>query len=269
MNFLAFVDIQKTMEGMVSFDFDKLFVPEIFSSCVIILLLIILCIATYIVSKKAMKNPLKTPKGLMFLMCLAVEKCEDFVVSVMGEKNRGFSGYILALMTFTFFAFTWGLTGMASPMTYFGVPFSLALITFILIHAQAVKTNKWRYFHRYVEPFPFFLPINLVTMWAPLLSLSLRMFGNAMAGFCLMSVVYYGCEYLSTMIIQGAEVAGALTSSNLGPAGMLFAPLLTPILHAYFDLFSGAIQTIVFTLLTLIYVYQEQGDEPEATIDAV
>src|SRR5574344_2494919 len=102
----------------------------------------------------------------------------------MGEKNRGFSAYIVPLFVYLFFAFIFGLTGLPSPMTYFGVPLTLSLITFVMIHVQAVKTNKWKYFKRYIEPIPIFLPVNLVTMWGPPLSMRLRMFGHAISGYC-------------------------------------------------------------------------------------
>ena len=33
-------------------------------------------------------------------------------------------------------------------------------------------------------------------------------------------------------------------------------------LHVYFDLFSGAIQTYVFCMLTMTYISQQMGEEP-------
>lgn len=259
-----------TLKRMISFDFDDLFVPEVFSSMIVILILIILSLCIYISSRKALKNPLKAPKGIFNIACIGVEKAENLVVSVMGEKNRRFSAYVVPLFSYVFLAFIFGLTGLESPMTYFGVPLSLALVSFIMIHAQAIKTNKWGYFKRYTDPLPIFLPINLITMWAPLLSMSLRMFGNAIAGYCLMGMIYYGTESLSYAIFNNASMM-EITSTNLNsPTILLFAPIATPIFHAYFDLFSGVIQTLVFTMLTMINVYQEQNDDDvEETLERI
>jgi F-type H+-transporting ATPase subunit a len=267
---MKFLDIAEQGGKMVSFDFDQIFQPAIVSAFCVVILLIILSIIINICSKKYIKDPLKTPKGIFNLAVILVTKIEGLVVEVMGERNRKFAMYMVPLMCYVFISFIWGLTGMTSPMSYFGVPLSLALITFIMIHVTAIKTNHWKYFKRYIDPLPVFLPINLITMWAPLLSLSLRMFGNAIAGYCLMAIVYYGFENLSNIIIMGVEAASSVGGA-VGPQSIILAPLVTPILHAYFDLFSGFIQTFVFSLLTMINIYQEQitDDEPETRVKEI
>ena len=137
-------------------------------------------------------------------------------------------------------------------MTYLAVPLSLGLITFGLIHITSIRYTKWGYFKRYIDPFPFFLPINLISMWGPLLSLTMRLFGNALAGWTLMSILYVGLQNVSSIIF------------SFIPAGwneLFIAPIITPVLHAYFDLFSGFIQTTVFIFLTMIFVSQEGPED--------
>ena len=91
-------------------------------------------------------------------------------------------------------------------------------------------------------------------MWAPLLSLTLRLFGNALAGWTLMSVVYYALENVSMLVFSFID----------SPANtILIAPIITPILHAYFDLFSGFIQTTVFIMVSSLYVLSEVPEEEE------
>ena len=252
------------------FDFDCVFVPEIFVSLIVIILIIIFCIVVYFRFKKLNKNPLETPKGFDLIVTIFVEFIDNLTVNTMGKRNRNYGGLILTLAMYIFFAFTVGLTGLPSPMTYLGVPLSLALCTFVLIHYTAAKENKFKYFKRFIDPFPVFLPINLVTMWAPLLSLSLRMFGNAMSGFCIMSIVYFGLENISNMIFGSAfmgnywaNAIGGVVSGASGPAGIFVAPFITPILHMYFDIFSGFVQTTVFILLTMIFIVNEQNEESE------
>ena len=101
------------------------------------------------------------------------------------------------------------------------------------------------------------LPINLLSMWAPLLSLSLRLFGNALAGYTLMSIVYFFLGQVSEMIF-GGFIGGGFGS-------VIIPPLITPILHAYFDVFSSAIQVLIFVMLTMIFVAQEDNDDEEDT----
>ena len=152
---------------------------------------------------------------------------------------------------YMFIAFIFGLTGLPSPITYMAIPLSLGLSTFMLIHATAIKYNKFRYFKRYIEPVPVFLPVNLISMWAPLLSLTLRIFGNAISGFVIMSIIYAGLETASACIF-------AALVPMIGEWNQVFlAPLVTWVFHLYFDLWAGFIQTTVFLSLTSIYVGQE------------
>ena len=252
------------------FDFDAIFVPEIFISLCVMAVIAIFSFVIYFKFKKANENPLETPKGFVLVVSWFVEFIDKLVVNTMGSRNRNYGGLMLTLAMYIFLVFTIGLTGLPSPITYLGVPLSLALVTFFLIHFTAAKENKWGYFKRYIDPIPVFLPINLLTMWAPLLSMTLRMFGNAMSGFCIMSIVYFGLENISNSIFGNlfmgnywANATGAVVSGASGPAGIFIAPFITPILHVYFDLFSGFVQTTVFILLTMIFILNEQNEAPE------
>lgn len=66
--------------------------------------------------------------------------------------------------------------------------------------------------------------------------MSLRLFANVLSGTIIMALVY-----------------GLLHSiAYVWPAA----------LHIYFDLFSGAIQTYVFCMLTMTYISQQMGEAP-------
>lgn len=262
------------LETIWSTKFEDVFVPEIFYSLLVMLFILILCIVIFFKFKKAIKDPLGKQKGLVLIACWFVEFVDNLTINTMGVKNKKFAGYTMCLCLYVFLAFTIGLLGIASPMTYIGVPLSLALVTFIMIHVTAVKEQKWSYFKRFTDPLPpfvpVFIPINLITMWAPLLSMTLRMFGNALSGYCIMTILYFSLESISNMIFGGlfpgnywANAAGGIVSGAQGPAGMFLAPLITPVLHAYFDVFSGFIQTTVFILLTMVFIQNEQVDVEE------
>ena len=105
-----------------------------------------------------------------------------------------FGGILLGIIPFMFISFTIGITGLPTPMNNLAVPLSLALVTFILIHYTSVRYTKWHYFKRFVDPIPLFLPMNLMSMWAPLLSMTLRMFGNAIVGWVLISLINASLE---------------------------------------------------------------------------
>jgi len=216
---------------------------ETISSLIVMGIIVILCLIIAILAKRA--DPLKKPKGLLFLAETGVKFFDGIVVSLMGNRYKGFGGFMMALAVYLFISFIWGLTGLPSPVTNLATPLSLGLIAFVAIHANSVRFTKWRYFKRYVEPVPLFLPINLISMWAPLLSLSMRLFGNALAGWTLMTLIYSAFEGM------------------LGTISLAVSPFITPILHAYFDLFSALIQTAVFMFLTMIFVANEGPEDDE------
>ena len=222
----------------------------------IVLVLIIFFIVVGIIFSIANKKELykKRPKGIIFLMEFAVEKIDGFVSKNMGEGFDNFGGIFLGIIPYLALNFILGLTGLPTPMAYLPVPLSLGLTTFIMIHVTSMKFTKWKYFKRYIEPFPFFLPVNLLSMWAPLLSLTLRLFGNALVGWVLITLVNWGCYELSNMVT-------GLTSA--GPQYFMFEPFLTPVLHAYFDVFSTYIQTLVFITLTALFIAQEKPEPKE------
>ena len=231
------------------FDFD--IAPEVYSSLIVISLLIILCFVIFILAKRA--DPLKRPRGLLLLVEWAVEKMDGFVAETMGPAFAGFGGYFLAIASYLFLAFVFGLTGFPSPIAYIACPLSLSIIMFSLIHMTSIRYTKWRYFKRYVEPIAIFLPINLLSMWAPLLSTCLRLFGNALAGWVLMTLIYWSLGNLSSALFASAGAA----------SGIFVAPFITPILHCYFDLFAGAIQTLVFCYLSALFIAQERPEDED------
>ena len=78
--------MNEQLEKIISFDFDSVFVPEIFSSLLIILVLLILSLAVFISSRKYIKNPLLTPKGIFNIACRS-KKSKRFNCWKNGRKK--------------------------------------------------------------------------------------------------------------------------------------------------------------------------------------
>lgn len=243
---------QETIDNMLHFGWD-MFPGEVIMSLIVMGIIIVLSFVVYFKFRKL--DPTKPDKGFVMVVETIVEKIENFTIDLMGKKWKDFSGYALALASYIILCFLVSLIGFPGPLTYLGNTFSIALCTFFLIHFTAARKNKWGYFKRYTDPIPVLLPVNLLSMWAPLLSLALRLFGNALAGYTLMTIVYYFLG-LASQTIFGGIIAG-------GASSIILPPLVTPILHAYFDVFSGLIQTLIFVMLTMIFVSQEDPDEEE------
>ena len=247
----------------VALDLGELFLTpsipgEVWSSLIVMLIIAILAIIIGI--QAAHQDPLKKPKGLLLIAIIGVKFFDGFVEDIIGDRIKGMGGMVMGVATYLFISFIFGLCGLPSPVTYMAIPLSLGLLTFGMIHFTSMRHTKLAYFKRYVDPFPVFLPINLISMWAPLLSLTLRMFGNAVAGFTLMTIISYFIDQLANLIIPVAPINGY----NVG--SLILNPILTAPFHAYFDLFSGLIQTVVFISLSTIFIGQELPEEIDVKI---
>jgi len=229
--------VQSTLEG---------FPGEIYSSLIVLFIIFVICLVVYFKVRKT--DPLAKPKGIVHLAELLVTTIDGMVKNYMGPNLKFLGGYFTAVAMYVFLGFIFGLVGLPSPITYLVVPLIFALLTFLFIHGVAIYHQRWKYFKRYTAPVVFFLPINLITMWAPLLSLSFRMFGNALAGWVLMTIIYDALQKLSSLIFAFLP---------FGLNTVFIVPFIASWLHIYFDLISAFIQTMVFITLSMIFIGQE------------
>lgn len=223
----------------------------------IVLNTILIAIAIVWLSKKIEKaNPLEKPKGIMVFVLWAMGVIHKSVSENVGTKNADhFTPYIAVLWLYIFFSNVCSLFGLSSPTANFSVTLLLAILTWILQQVTIFRyqgAGSW--FHAFIEPLPVMLPMNIFGKFSSLVSMSLRLFGNIICGSVMMSLVYAFAQYLSN------SIAGLLFGAN-GDVFNFIAPILTPLLHAYFDLFAGFIQTLIFVTLTTVFVGNEIPDE--------
>lgn len=222
--------------------------PEIYSSVIVMILVSVFAIIVGHLAKKQPAN--EAPSTLVWIGEEIVNGITGFVHNLMGRKFSPLTGYFVALILYLPLSFLIGLIGFPTPVTIYSVTFSLALITFIMIHVTAIKYQKWGYFKRFVAPFWPFLPVNLISWFSPLISLSFRLLGNALSGMIILALVYWTTENLTNLLV--------------GIPGLnLFGPLITPFLHAYFDVFGALIQTLVFVFLTALFVSAEAPSDEQ------
>lgn len=203
------------------------------SMIIISLFLIIVAVIARIIINK--KNASDTPGVFQNIIELIVEMIGNMVNGIMGTNGKRFVNYITAIFIFILFSNISGIFGLRPPTADYGVTLPLGLITFGLVHYNGIRKNKSKHFTDLFKPFALLFPINLIGEFAVPLSLSLRLFGNVMSGTVLMGLIY-----------------------GLLP---IFVKLGIPsVLHVYFDIFSGCIQTYVFCMLTMVYVNDKIAD---------
>jgi F-type H+-transporting ATPase subunit a len=161
----------------------------------------------------------------------------------MGKRaHANYAPYIAGIAMFMFLSNILGLVALPSPTANYSVTLTLALITWFLIQYTKIKTNTLKgYFVGFFQPFAPFVIMNVFGLVAPLISMSLRLFGNITSGSVLMMLFYTFTQWVSKLILPFVD---------FNFIGIMTAPFL----HLYFDLFAGAIQTYIFISLTTIFI---------------
>lgn len=207
---------------------------------VCLLLVMLILIGFSIAAGQALKQGTLEPGAFQNLVELIVEKLDAMVSNSMGKSAYKYRNYIGTVFIFILVSNISGLFGLRPPTADYGVTFPLGVLTFILIHYNQFKYQKpkdiWKSMCSPLPPWlPIWFPINVISELAVPVSLSLRLFANVLSGTIMMTLVY--------------GILGKI--ATIWPAA----------LHVYFDLFSGAIQTYVFCMLTMTYIADAMGDE--------
>lgn len=207
-------------------------------------------IAIAIVVRLRMGNMKKVPKGLQNFMEFVVEMLDNFTVSSMGEKYIGFSSFYGSMFIYIIICNLAGLFigpvmdpvrgisigFMRPPTADLAVTFSLAMLTFFMIHYYAIKVKgvgSW--LKGFTEPMWLLTPINLIGEISTPISLGFRLFGNVLGGTIIIGLFY---AMLPIWVLIGVPVA----------------------LHGYFDVFAGVLQAFIFVMLSMTFVSNAMED---------
>jgi len=169
---------------------------------------------------------------------------QNFWEIVIGGMDEFFADNMGREMTDKFFPMiaTFGLyiavanligliPGFMSPTASINTTLALTIIVWITHHVIGFRAHGIGYYKHFIGPMwwliPLMLPIELISNFARLLSLSIRLFGNIMAKETLLGILF--------ML-----------------AGAFFAPLPIMILGVLVSL----VQAMVFVLLTVVYFGQ-------------
>lgn len=104
-----------------------------------------------------------------------------------------------------------------------------------MIQFSGIKSTGIKgYLKGFASPPPM-LPLNIISECATPISLSIRLFGNILSGSILLALIY-------------------------GFFGW-FALAVSPVLHAIFDICFGLVQTLVFVMLTAVFIGNKLDDK--------
>ncbi len=190
-----------------------------------------------LVSYLGTRNMQRIPSGIQNVVEMGVEMYENFWTDILGRKRARELMPILATFFILILVSNYSgllplagtLPGLKPPTSNVSTTAGLAIVVFFLVIYYNIKTKGVVGYLKHFVPemkvlSPLMVPINIVEQFTRPLSLALRLYGS----------------------IYGEEMVVASLAA--------LCPLVLPLTMQVLGILFGAIQALVFTLLTSIYL---------------
>lgn len=186
----------------------------------------------------------KAPRGILLITEMIAGLCTNIIGDNLKNKTNRYLPFMGTLIMMMAVSNLLGLLGLQPPTSNLSFNITLALMMFFLIQYNGIKKGGLgARLKELTEPMWLLTPLNVIGELALPISLSMRLFGNILAGSIIMLLFY--------TLMQ-----------SLFPLGVL-GYIVTPFLHAYFDIFSGLIQTYIFFTLASFFLSEQVVEEEE------
>lgn len=198
-------------------------------------IIMLVLIVAAIVARVKLKKFKTVPTGFQNAIEAVVEAFDNFVTNTVGEKLSYIAPWFFMVFVLTLSSCLLSVLGLRAPTADWTTTFALALASFVIMLVMGFKHRKGDYLKSFFEPNFIFFPINLIGELAKPVSLSFRLFGNMLSGTIILTL-YYG---LTPYLVQ------------IG---------IPALLHGFFDVLMGALQTYIFVIISLMYVQGAAAD---------
>jgi len=198
-------------------------------------ILVVLLLLVFFVAVRASLSVDK-PGGLQHL----AEATEEFIADqAHGVMGHGYERYIPYAVVIGFFILLGNLLGLVpgfeSPTANPTVPLGCALLTFIYYHFHGLRVHRHHYIKQFVGPVwalaPLMFLIEVVSHFARILSLTVRLYANMFAGD-MVTLAFFS-----------------------------LVPVLVPVAFLGLHLFVSLVQAFIFVMLTLVYLGMAVSEE--------
>jgi F-type H+-transporting ATPase subunit a len=188
----------------------------------------ILVVLAFLATRRLQANPGKLQNALELLVETVNSMCES---SIGASHWRPFAPYILGLILYLFMCNTVALINFFPFVKFYpptkdiNVTGALALMSLILILYASFRYKGVKgWLRSLIDPLPVVAPFKILEYVTKPVSLCLRLFGNILAGFVIMELVFMAIPYVSEPF------------------------------SLYFDIFDGILHAFVFAYLTTLYI---------------
>lgn len=198
---------------------------------VMVYLIVVVLIALAFVLRSRLS--VDSPGKLQIVFEDAVGGLRGMLSDIVGPKGPSFLTLVGTVGAFILFGNLMGLVpGLMAPTSSINVTLGCALTVWVFYHIQGLKAQGvWSYLKHFAAPpgaplfiAPIMLPIEIISHFSRVLSLSLRLFGN----------------------IFGEELVILILFS--------IVPFLVPLPMMFLGVITSTLQAFIFVMLTMIYL---------------
>jgi F-type H+-transporting ATPase subunit a len=179
---------------------------------------------------------------------MAYETVMTLCVEQIGHEGKKFFPFVFTLFFFILFGNLMGVFPLLFTFTsHIAVTMALSLFVFCLVTFVALKEHGLHFFGYFVPKgvpmalMPLMVPIEIISYLSRIISLSVRLFANMMAGHIMLEV------FAAFVVMLGT--AGGI---YLLPAGL---SLSVNVVLIGFEILVACLQAYVFAILTCIYLH--------------
>jgi len=188
------------------------------------------------------------PGRLQSLGEASYEFIHGMVTEQVGDEGKKYFPFVFAIFMFVLFGNLLGLLPYAFTFTsHIAVTLTLAVIVFVTVTVVALMRHGWHFFSYFfpegapVWLAPIIIPVEVISYFSRVVSLSVRLFANMVAGHVMLKV------FATFVVLLG----------GLGAVGPFVAilPLSVNIALVGFEFLVAFLQAYVFAILTSIYLH--------------
>ena len=197
--------------------------------------LVVFLLLAFFVAVRA-RMSVEKPGGLQHTVEALQELIAEQANGVIGHGYERYMPYAITLWYFILLSNLLGLVpGFESPTASPAVPLGCALVTFVYYHFHGIRTHGVHYIKQFLGPVgalaPLLLLIEVISHFARILSLTVRLYANMFAGD-MVTLAFFS-----------------------------LVPVLVPVAFLGLHLFVSLVQTFIFVMLTLVYLGMAVSEE--------
>jgi len=212
------------------------------------LMMLVAAVLTVALMWIGMRPRAMVPGRLQAAAEMGYETVMSMCVDSIGEEGKKFFPIVFTLFFFILFGNLLGVFPYFFTFTsHIAVTMALSLFVFVLVTVVALREHGMHFFSYFVPPgvpgllIPLMVLIEVISYLSRIISLSVRLFANMMAGHVMLKVFGSFIVMLGGLGVIGYPAAGLSLAVNTMLIG--------------FELLVACLQAYVFAVLTCIYLH--------------